>query len=199
VENCFSIGTDLSAIDRFYEQGARYFGLVHNGHNDLAHSAQPNAAFGDAPGSDANGVTELGAAAIERLNRLGVMVDISHASKRTALDAMRLSRAPVIASHSAVRALADHPRNLDDETLLALRDNGGGVQIVAYGACVKVQPPEHAAAMAALNERFGISGPITRERLLAMPDEQRVEYLRGVGEINERWPPATVADLVDHV
>ena len=199
VENGYSIGADLSTLDRFHALGARYFGLVHNGHNDLAHSAQPRAAFGDAPGSESGGVTELGAAAIERLNRLGIMVDISHASKQTALDAIRLSRAPVIASHSSVRALADHPRNLDDETLLALRDNGGVVQIVAYESFVKVQPPEHAAALAALGERLGLQGPVDNARLMSLPEEQRFAYLRGVQEINSRWPPASVDDLVDHI
>ena len=199
VENGFSIGTDLSTLDRFHALGARYFGLVHNGHNDLAHSAQPRAAFGDAPGSEAGGVTELGAAAIERLNRLGVMVDISHSSKQTALDAIRLSSAPVIASHSSVKALADHPRNLDDETLLALRDNGGVVQIVAYEGFLTVQPLEQSAALAALGERLGLEGPVDNERLMALPEEQRFAYLRGVQEIQSRWPPASVEDLVDHI
>ncbi|HEX6998004.1 MAG TPA: dipeptidase [Gammaproteobacteria bacterium] len=195
IENGFVIGKDLALLDRYYELGARYFGLVHNGHNDLGFSAQPREALGDAPGSD-GGLTPLGAAVVERLNQLGVMVDISHASKRTALDAIRLSRAPVIASHSAVRSLADHPRNLDDETLLALRDNGGVVQIVAFEPYVKAQPPEQRAAMDALTAKLGLATPVDVE---ALPEAQRNAFLRGVRDINAKWPPASVEDLVDHV
>ena len=90
-------------LDRYYEHGARYVGLVHDGDNDLARSARPNAALGDATESLA-GVSALGAEAIARMNRLGVMVDVSHGAKQTALDAMRLSIAPVIASHSGIAA-----------------------------------------------------------------------------------------------
>ena len=195
VENGYSIGTDLAVLDEFHALGGRYFGLVHNGDNDLAHSAQPRTELGDAPAESA-GVTELGARAIERLNELGVMVDVSHASKRSSLDAMRLSRAPVIASHSSVRALTDHPRNMDDETLLALRDDGGVIQIVAFDAYLKAQPPEQQTAVRELRERFAISGSVTAESL---PAEQRTEYQRALAAIDARWPPATVADLVDHV
>ncbi|HEY8518562.1 MAG TPA: dipeptidase [Gammaproteobacteria bacterium] len=195
IENGFVIGKDLALLDRYYELGARYFGLVHNGHNDLGFSAQPREALGDAPGSG-GGLTPLGAAVVERLNRLGIMVDVSHASKRTALDAIRLSRAPVIASHSAVRSVADHPRNLDDETLLALRDNGGVVQIVAFEPYVKVQPPEQRAAVDALAAELGLATPVDVD---ALPEAQRNAYLRGIRDINTQWPPASVEDLVDHV
>jgi membrane dipeptidase len=141
VENGFSFGIDLDLLDEYYARGARYVGLVHNGHNDLAHSAQPNAELGDRPLAESDGVTALGARAIERMNRLGIMVDISHASKRSALDAIRLSAAPVIASHSSMHALVDHPRNLDDETLRALAASGGVAQIVAYDIYIASDPP----------------------------------------------------------
>jgi membrane dipeptidase len=136
IENGFVIGRDLALLDRYYELGGRYMTLVHNGHNDIADSAQPSSALGDGE-TEHNGVSAFGEQVIARMNDLGMMVDISHASKQSALDAMRLSRAPVIASHSSVRAVHDHPRNLDDETLLALRDNGGVVQIVAYAAFLR--------------------------------------------------------------
>jgi len=131
IENGYVIGTDLDLLDRYHELGARYMTLVHNGHNDIADSAQPNDEFGDLPSAH-NGISDFGARVIRRMNELGIMVDISHASKAAALEAMDLSVAPVIASHSSVRALTDHVRNLDDETLLRLRDDGGVVQIVAY-------------------------------------------------------------------
>jgi membrane dipeptidase len=133
IENGFVIGTDLSLLDRYFELGARYMTLVHNGHNDIADSAQPRDELGDAA-TEHGGVSDFGAAVIRRMNELGIMVDISHASKAAALEAMELSAAPVIASHSSVRALTDHVRNLDDEALRRLRDNGGVVQIVAFNA-----------------------------------------------------------------
>jgi len=194
VENSYSLGPKLENLDRFYELGARYVGLVHNGDNDLARSAQPSAALGDAESSA--GVSPLGAEAIARLNRLGIMVDVSHGSKQTALDAMRLSAAPVIASHSAIASINAHARNLDDETLLALRANGGVVQVVAFDGYLKSQPAERAAATRELRQRVGLTGDT---RLSMLPAEQRATYDAGLSEIDTRWPPATVVDLVDHI
>ena len=194
VENGFALGRGLDMLDRYYELGARYFGLVHNGDNDLARSAQPNRELGD-PAESAAGVSELGAQAIARLNRLGVMVDISHGSKQTALDAMRLSLAPVVASHSSIAGVTAHTRNLDDETLRALRDDGGVVQIVALSTYLKAQPAERAEAQRSLRERVGLptGSPTT------LSPERRAEYDQGLRDIEARWPSATVADLVDHV
>lgn len=194
IENGFVLGKNLEKLDRYYELGARYVTLAHNGNNDLAGSAQPRPELGDS--ADATmGVTPLGAEAIARMNRLGIMVDISHGSKQTALDAMRLSAAPVIASHSAVAGVSVHPRNLDDETLRALRDDGGVVQVVAFDAYLKHQADEQIAALRALRERVGLTagGPD------GLPPDKRAEYDRGLREIQTQWPPATVKDFVDHI
>jgi membrane dipeptidase len=142
IENGYVIGRDLQLLDDYHALGARYLTLVHNGDNDIATSATARPELGDDADRESAGVTAFGAEVIARLNRLGIMVDVSHASKRSALDAMRLSQAPVIASHSSVRTIADHRRNLDDETLLALRQNGGVVQVVAYESFLKVQPED---------------------------------------------------------
>jgi membrane dipeptidase len=195
IENGYVIGKDLAMLDRYYELGARYVTLVHNGHNDLADSAQPRDQLGDAP-SEHGGISELGAEAIARMNDLGIMVDVSHASKESAIAAMLQSRAPVIASHSGVRALADHPRNMDGETLQMLADNGGVIQVVAFDAYVKVQPPERRQAVDELSDTLGLSGFVDPNDLAG---EQRSAYLAGMREIDERWPPATVSDLVDHI
>jgi len=194
LENGYVIGRDLDLLDRYYALGARYMTLVHNGHNDIADSAQPRAELGDAE-REHGGVSEFGARVIARMNDLGMMVDVSHASKESALDAIRLSRAPVIASHSSMHALAGHPRNLDDETLLALRDKGGIVQIVAFDIYLRYDP-EAAAADAALREEFGV---YTAQDLAALPDEERIRFLRRAQENQQRWPPSTVEDLVDHI
>lgn len=141
IENGYVIGTDLGLLDRYYALGARYMTLVHNGHNDIADSAQPEEDFGDAE-AEHGGISDFGERVIRRMNELGIMVDISHASKTSALEAMELSAAPVIASHSSVRALTDHVRNLDDETLMRLRDDGGVVQIVAYPSYIGTDEPK---------------------------------------------------------
>ena len=110
--------------------------------------------LGDAP-AEHNGISEFGERAIAEMNRLGIMVDISHISKAAALDAIRLSRAPVIASHSNTLAITDHPRNMDDETLLALRDNGGVMQATALAAFVKALTPALQDATRAVLAEYG--------------------------------------------
>jgi membrane dipeptidase len=195
IENGFSLGPNLEMLDRYHELGARYVGLVHNGDNDLARSAQPRTDLGDAAEPD-TGVSALGAAAIARMNRLGLMVDVSHGSKQTALDAIRLSVAPIIASHSSVAAVSAHPRNLDDETLRALAAGGGVVQIVAFDGYLKRQPEEKAAATRELRQRLGLAA---NARLSSLPPEQRAAYEQGLRDIDAGWPTATVAELVNHI
>ena len=195
IENGFVIGKDLSLLETYSELGANYVTLAHGGHNDIADSSTPRENLGDGP-SEHGGVSAFGEEVIREMNRLGIMVDVSHISKEAALDAMRISAAPVIASHSSTRALADVPRNMDDETLLALRDDGGVVQIVALDGFVKVDAQEKTEAVQALREEMGISGPGSFRDL---PEERRAEYQRRMAEIDERWPGATVADFVDHI
>ncbi len=128
VENGYPIGEDLGQIRRFAELGARYLSLAHNGHNQLSdsHTGERDGVW------QHGGLSELGRRAVAELNRWGVMVDVSHPSKESMMQTVALSRAPVMASHSSVRALCDHSRNLDDEQLRALKANGGVVQIVAF-------------------------------------------------------------------
>jgi len=194
IENGFVLGRNLEKLDKYYELGARYVTLAHNGNNDLAGSAQPRPELGD-PAGATMGVTPLGGEAIARMNRLGIMVDISHGSKQTALDAIRLSAAPVIASHSGIAGVSVHARNLDDETLRALRDDGGVVQVVAFDAYLRHQSEAELAALRALREKVGLAagGPG------ALPPDKRAEYDGGLREIQAQWPPATVKDLVDHI
>ena len=178
IENGYVIGRDLSLLATYYDLGARYFGLVHNGHNDIADSANPRANLGDAL-AEHDGVSAFGAEVIAEVNRLGMMIDVSHASKAAMLDALRLSRAPVIASHSSVRALADTPRNLDDEQLLALRDNGGVMQTVALGGFVSSTAAARGDALRTLRADLGLPrfGPVdpagldaARSRRVRPPD-----------------------------
>ncbi|MBV8870620.1 MAG: dipeptidase [Acetobacteraceae bacterium] len=136
VENGFAMGDDLSRLARFRALGARYMTLTHNGHNALADSAQARADFGDAE-SEHGGLSELGRAAVAELNRLGMLVDVAHVSRAAMMQAAACSRTPIVSTHSCIRALCDHPRNLDDAQLDTLRDVGGVVQVTAVSAFIK--------------------------------------------------------------
>jgi membrane dipeptidase len=152
VENGYPLGTDLERVKEFYDRGARYMSLAHNGHSQLSDSNT-----GETEGWKWNGLSPLGTQVIAEMNRVGLMIDVSHPSKASMMQALAITRAPIIASHSAARALCNHSRNLDDEQLLALKKNGGVVQTVAFAAYVKcTDPPDRAAALDALRKEFGL-------------------------------------------
>ncbi len=195
IENGYAIGQDIGLLEQYHWLGARYITLTHGGHNDIADSSTPRANLGDEE-EEHGGVSEFGTQVIKEMNRLGVMVDVSHVSRQAMLDAAGLSRAPIIASHSSARALADVSRNLDDEQLLALKENGGVAQMVAVGGFVKEDPPEKVAAMEALRQEAGLSEGYAGWRTLS--EEQRAQFRAGMAEIEERWP-ISVADFVDHI
>jgi membrane dipeptidase len=156
VENGYGIGTDVSRVKEFYDRGARYMSLSHNGHSQLSDSNT-----GEADGKWMwNGLSPLGRQVIAEMNRLGIMIDVSHPSKESMMQSIALSKAPIMASHSGARALCNHSRNLDDEALRALGRNGGVVQLVAFRSYVKCDPTaaaERAQALAALNQEFAIA------------------------------------------
>jgi membrane dipeptidase len=196
VENAYPLGTDLSRVKEFYDRGGRYMSLAHNGHSQFADS---NTGERDGVWMH-NGLNELGRQVIAEMNKWGMMVDVSHPSKQANLQAIALSKAPVIASHSAARALANHSRNMDDEQLLALQKNGGVIQTVAFDGYVKIKPPdspERAAAIAKLRVEMGLQGGPASQT-----DATRSEFRRRMGEIDKQFPPApmaTVSDFADHI
>jgi membrane dipeptidase len=195
VENGFAIGRDIGRLKEYHDLGARYVTLSHNGHNDIADSANPREDLGDGE-SEHGGISAFGEQVVAEMNRLGMMVDVSHISKQAMLDAARLSRSPIIASHSSTRALTDVPRNMDDEQLQALKENGGVIQIVAVGSFVKDEEPEKREAIAALREELGMTG---YRAMRTLTEEQRAEYRRRRDEIDRQWPRATLQDFVDHI
>src|SRR6187401_3406840 len=154
VENGYPIGEDLGRIKEFYDRGARYLSLAHNGHSQLSDSNT-----GEAQGWKWHGLSPLGKQAIAEMNRVGIMIDVSHPSKESMMQTLALTKAPIIASHSAVRKLTNVSRNLDDEQLLALKKNGGVMQTVAFNAYVKIPPgdsPERTAALDELRKEFNL-------------------------------------------
>ena len=195
IENGYVIGRDLELLSKYHELGARYITLAHSGHNDIADSSSARPALGDSE-TEHGGLSDFGRRVVEEMNRLGIMVDISHISKQAMLDAVQHSRAPVIASHSSVKALCDHSRNLDDEQLLALKANGGVMQTVALGAFVKEDPPEKRAALDQLMEEFGVSRTY---EVRSLSEDQQALFRQRRAELDERWPRANVADFVDHI
>jgi membrane dipeptidase len=155
IENGYQVGLDINHVKEFYDRGGRYMSLAHNGHSQLSDSNTGEADDKWMWG----GLSPLGKQVIAEMNRLGMMVDVSHPSKGSMMQAVALSKAPIIASHSGVRALANVSRNLDDEQLMAIKQNGGVVQVVAFASYVKADPNAAArnAEMALLRERLGVA------------------------------------------
>lgn len=135
IENGYPIGTDIENIEKFYNLGARYMSLSHNGHSQLCDS---NTGETDDVWLH-NGLSELGKQVVIEMNRVGMMIDVSHPSKESMRQMIALTKAPIIASHSSARALCNHSRNLDDEQLKWLKDNGGVVQTVAFQAYINTE------------------------------------------------------------
>jgi membrane dipeptidase len=207
VENGYPLGENPGRVQEFFERGARYLSLAHNGHNQLSDSHT-----GEREGWKWNGLSPLGRQVIAEMNRLGIMVDVSHASKESMLQTAAQSKAPIIASHSAARALCNVSRNIDDEQLLALKQTGGVVQIVAYGDFIKTRrpdSPERKAALAALRQEFNLPDPQDprqrasfRSTLSQLPGEPRAAYDEKLAAIDEQHPgdeAAAVKDFVDHI
>ena len=194
IENGYVVGKDLSLLEKYHGLGARYITLAHGGHNDISDSATSREDLGDAE-SEHDGISAFGEEVIAEMNRVGIMVDVSHISKAAMLDAARLSQAPVMASHSGTRALSDHPRNMDDEQLLALKESGGVIQTVALGTFVK-NPPDKQKAMEELLGEYGIS---SLGGMASLPEDKQAELRARRTELASQWPEANVSDFVDHI
>lgn len=195
MENGYLLGGDLTALERYAELGGAYLGLTHDGHNALADAAVPREELGDPP-AEHDGVSPFGERVIAELNRLGVMVDVSHLSRKAAREAIRLSRAPVIASHSSMDAIKPHPRNLDDETARAMAAGGGVIQITPVHEFLKVDPPGAMEAFHALLDEFGLG---TDAEAKELRPARRAAFEDRLAELDRRWARASVVHLVDHI
>jgi microsomal dipeptidase-like Zn-dependent dipeptidase len=205
VENGFPIGSDITNVKKFHDLGGRYMSLAHNGHSQLSDS---NTGERDGVWLH-NGLSPLGRQVIAEMNRLGMMIDVSHPSKASMLQTVALSKAPIIASHSGARALCGHSRNMDDEQLDALKKNGGVIQLVAFNSYTKCnarRDAEREAAIAELRKQYGITATSRVEvqrAIEALPNDRRNAFLAAQEDITARRypsdPPATVKDFVDHI
>lgn len=190
MENAFPLGPDLSTLDAWVARGIRYVGITHFGNNQFGDSSNPHPERDGSVGTW-GGLSPLGEALVAALNDHGVMVDVSHTGKQTMMQAADLSRAPIIASHSGVKAVADTARNLDDEQLRKIRDVGGVAHMVALGAYVKLPTEEQQAARDALDATYGDRN--------SWDQAKRDAYMAEREAITAMAPEANVADFVDHI
>jgi membrane dipeptidase len=196
--NARSIGKNLDAIDEFYAAGVRVFGFVHAGNNDLADSSRP---IGD-PAQEFHGLSPLGKQAVAKLNQLGVIVDVSQLTPDGVLQTLAISKAPVIASHSAVRALVDNTRNLSDRELDAIKANGGVVQVTAFNSYLLPPPADYREKVAELRTQFGLkadfpAGPVgATQGTETLSTERHQAFIRGLVALH---PKASVKEYVDHI
>ncbi len=186
VENSYPIGEDLTLIKTFYEMGVRMMGPVHFSHNQLASSST------DAKDYPDGGLSDLGKAFVAQCNRLGIVVDASHASDAALDDMLALSKAPIILSHSGPDGVFDHPRNVDDERLKRLAQTGGIIQINAFGGYLKELPsdPARQKAFGALVSEFRRIENPTAEEYRGFVEKRRA--------LDKEFPPAR-ADFEDFI
>jgi membrane dipeptidase len=187
-------------LKQYYDLGVRYLGITHMGNNGLGDSANPDRKKRE-PDTVHDGLTEEGRTIVAEANRLGIMVDVSHAHRGTTIEIARISSAPVIASHSAVRGLADISRNMDDDQLMAVKESGGVVQIVAFNNYLLIPPPERMPAIIKLATEVGLGLGQGRPDPDTLSPEMRKKYFTELAVIDKKWPKvtATVADFVDHI
>ncbi|GAB5401371.1 MAG: dipeptidase [Aureisphaera sp.] len=210
IENGYPVGMDIANVKKFYDLGGRYMSLSHNGHSQLCDSNT-----GEADGVWLhNGLSDLGKEVVAEMNRLGMMIDVSHPSKESMRQMIELSEAPIIASHSSARALCDHSRNLDDEQLQWMKENGGVVQTVAFRSYLNTEKYEaRNKEVKALQEQVMDSLGMM---LLSWPEVRKLEpeyrdsyyaayeemsrIVRAKTETMTDLPPeVSVSDFVDHI
>ena len=187
VENGYPIGNDISNVKHFYDRGARYITLCHTKNNDICTSSTDTA--------NTTGLTDFGTQVVKEMNRLGMMIDVSHASDQSFYDVLKLSKAPVLASHSCSRELCDNPRNLTDDMLRALAANNGVVQMCILSDYVKKPIPDPArdSARQAVRKKYN--------NFQDLSDAQWTVASAELHSLDAKFPRkiASVSDVVDHI
>lgn len=194
MENSYPLGPSIEDVPMWAERGVRYMSITHFGNNQFGTSSNPNLTAGDDPVD--RGLTDLGRALVAELNDYGIMIDVSHVGKETGLEAIRMSRAPVMGSHSGVQGVYAHPRNFDDEQLRAIRDNGGVAQMVAFRGYVQAMDEGLATARNALMVELGLD---TAEGRASASAETFIEARARMAALQSQYPDVTISDFVDHI
>ena len=188
IENGYAIGRDISRVKEYFDQGARYITLSHSRNNDICDSST------DPKGPENNGLSPFGKEVVKEMNRLGIITDVSHISDKSFYDVLNATEAPVMASHSSCRALCENARNLDDNMLLALKKNGGVIQICILSNYLKTPEPnpELEAKLKEIRQKYGDYDTMSAEQKKMMRTEYR--------ETERKYKKyATVQDAVDHI
>jgi membrane dipeptidase len=196
--NARSLGSSLDGIDQFYQAGVRLFGLVHAGNNDFADSDRP---VGE-PAQEFHGLSPLGKQAVAKLNKLGVIIDVSQLTPEGVQQVLQLSQAPVVASHSDVRALVDNSRNLADAELDAIKKNGGVVQVTPFNPYLISPPADYHDKARALRVQYGLTaefadGPLGYiQGADALTAERHQAFIH---DLSALYPRASIKEYVDHI
>ncbi|MGJ8592910.1 MAG: dipeptidase [Aquaticitalea sp.] len=210
IENGYPVGKDIKNVEKFYNLGGRYMSLSHNGHSQLCDS---NTGEEDDVWLH-NGLSEFGKDVIKEMNRVGMMIDVSHPSKEAMKQMIELTKAPIIASHSSARSLCDHSRNLDDEQLEWMKANGGVVQTVAFSSYLdtakhdrrsdvetKIKKEILETKNIAYLERSDLKNMTSaaRSAYYDVLDDMQPIVEKRLAELKELPPAVDVADFVDHI
>jgi len=195
MENAFPLGASVDDVPMWAERGVRYMGITHMGHNQFGDSSNPKTGWGETD-SMHGGLSPLGKELIAALNKAGIMVDVSHAGKSTMMQATALSTVPVIASHSGVMGVAKSLRNLDDEQLRTLAENGGVAQMVALGSYVKALSPAQEKFKMDVRVEMGLE---TDAKLFSSEPEIIKEYFKALEAMYNIDAKASVVDYVNHI
>ncbi|MBN1588813.1 MAG: dipeptidase [Pirellulales bacterium] len=198
VENGYPIGTDLAKLEKLYAMGARYMTLCHCGHNQICDSLDANQELGDKEQAY-HGLSAFGERVVAKMNRLGMMIDVSHVSRESFYDAIKSSKAPVIATHVGARACFDTPRNLDDRQLKALAAHGGVIQIYVVGSFLKTPTPERQQAVSDLLERIGLPVKDGEPDYVNCTENEIAQYDRGIRVVDRQTPAAEMDDFMRHI
>ena len=187
MENGYPLGKDINLVKTYYDLGARYITLCHTTNNDICDSSN------DRRGPEHNGLSDFGKEVVKEMNRLGIIVDVSHISEKSFYDVIESTTAPVVATHSGAKALRKHPRNMTDAQLKKLAENGGVIQMVILGFYVKetTQSPEGAAAYKEWRAR--LSNAVSEKERNALIEEEgklRVKFAKD---------QPSISDAVDHI
>ncbi len=196
VVNAFPYGEDTKWLSILYDRGLRMVAFNHAGHNQFADSDRPQEKFGDKE-AEHGGLSPLGKQAIVEMNRLGIIVDVSQISSAAILQAVALSKVPVVASHVGVKKIVDNSRNLSDDEMRAIAKKGGVVHIVAFNAYLKNPPEQQQAELKAIEQKYGLK--TFTDAFSKLPKDKLPDFQNEMAEYRARWPGATVADMVDSI
>jgi len=196
VENGYPLGEKGEHLEEFYRRGARYISLTHFGNNQFADSSGPRGPYDGVGEPIHDGLSDLGKDLIARMNDLGIMVDVSHTGAKSTLQAVEVSRAPVIASHSALRSLHDIPRNISDAEIKAIAAKGGVVQIVAFDTYLKAPPPGKSELIKEIRKNLGFD---SFESFATASELDKKAMRAEIRNLDEKMPRASISTLLDHI